>query len=238
METLGELVARDRRSDAVAIRTDPADRSMSYHDCCTTAWKAGNFLRYLGVRAGDRVLIAADPAPEPVLALFGGALLGATVEFAEEPDGGARVVLVPADREGTVDPSDGTRLLVYGGEPDSPRVAHWEGEVWSENPAFPPTEVDPDTPALSTGMASFTHRELLDAADGVVARHEMGAETTVAVRESLAHPGAVVAGVLAPLSTGATVVFPDRETDCDVSVGVGPEPITIDPESVTLSSSQ
>lgn len=234
METLGELVARDRRSGAVALRTDPADRTMSYHDFCTTAWKAGNFLRYLGVRAGDRVSIATDRRPEPVLALFGAALLGATAQFGIERSttdaGGApRVVVAPAEREQGLDVAAETRLLVYGGVPDQSRTAHWEGDVWSENPAFPPTSVDPHSAMLIGDTASFTHAALIETARRVAEDYELDSGVTVAVRGSLSKPGVVVAGVLAPLLAGATVVFPDAETRCDVAVGPGPEPVTLDP---------
>lgn len=234
METLGDLVARDRRSDAIALRTDPTDRAMSCHDCCTTAWKAGNFLRYLGVRAGDRVSIAADRRPEPVLALLGAALLGATARFGIEgstadASGGSRVVVAPAEREEGLDVAAETRLLVYGGVPDQSRTAHWEGDVWSENPAFPPTAVDPHSTVLDGETASFTHAALLAAAEGIVEEYELDSGTTIAVRDDLSEPGVVVAGVLAPLLAGATVVFPDAETRCDVAVGSGPEAVTLDP---------
>lgn len=231
MDTLGELVARDRRSDAIAIRTDPVGRAMSYHDFCTTAWKAGNFLRYLGVRSGDRVVVADDPCPEPVLALFGAALLGASVRFGVgNASQSPRVVVAAAERESEVTIPDGCRLLVYGGEPQQSRTAYWERDVWSENPAFPPTTVDAASTVLETATRSYSHAELLDAADGVVA--DLGAETTVAIREQLSQPGVVVAGVLAPLLASGTVVFPDEQSVCDVAVGSGPDPVEVNPESV------
>lgn len=240
MDTIGELVARDRRSDATALRTDPADRTMNYHDFCTTAWKSGNFLRYLGVRAGDRVRIAIDQRPEPVLALFGAALLGATAQFgiegsaidaSDEP----RVVVAPAERERKLDVAAETRLLVYGGVPDQSRTAHWEGDVWSENPAFPPTAVDPNSAVLDAETRALTHAALLDAAEIAVEEYELESGLTIAVRGPLSEPGVVVAGVLAPLLVGATVVFPDAETLCDVAVGSGPEPVTLDPAGVILT---
>lgn len=234
MDTLGDLVARDRRSDAVALRTDPADRTMSYHDFCTTAWKAGNFLRYLGVRAGDRVSIAAEQRPEPVLALFGAALLGATAQFGIEgstTDASEvpRVLVAPAERERDLDVAAETRLLVYGGVPERARTSHWEGDVWSENPAFPPTSVDPHSAVLCGEPASFTHTALIAAAERLVEDYELNSGVTVGVRDRLSEPGVVVAGVLAPLLGGATVVFPDAETRCDVSVGPGPESVILDP---------
>jgi acyl-CoA synthetase (AMP-forming)/AMP-acid ligase II len=236
METLGALVGRDRRSDLTAIRTDPADRAMSYRDFCTTAWKAGNFLRYLGVRAGDRVAVAADQRPEPVLALFGAALLGASVRFfpgspPTETAAQSRVVVGPADLERTLEVPPEARLLVYGGPPERSRTAHWEGDVWSENPAFPPTTVDPEATVLTTAAESFSHERLLAAAEELARTHDLERGSTVCVRESLASPGAIVAGVLAPLLVEATVVFPDGESTCDVGVGQDYEPLAIDPAS-------
>lgn len=237
METLGDLVARERRSDATALRADSADRAISYHDFCTTAWKAGNFLRYLGVGPNDTVAIADDPTPEPVLTFLGAALLGARVRFGVQAetvgDEAPRVVTVPAAREADFDLPGGSRLLVYGGVPDAPRTAHWEGDVWSENPAFPSVDVHPEAVALATTEgATLTHRAALERAGDLVAERGIEADTTVAVRGSLADPAVVVAGLLAPLLAGATVVFPADGTRCDLAVGDGPEPARIDPNAV------
>ncbi len=241
MDVLGDLVARARRSPDPAFRDDVHDRSYTYHDFCTTAWKTGNFLRYLGVARGDRVEIAPEPLAEPLLTFFGAAQLGAVARFAPG-SGDARAVVVPRAAESTFDPPPGTKLAVYGGPPSRPDVAHWEGIVWSENPAFPPTDVDPDSPALTATASEddeapdaerddqFTHAELLDVARRVVDRFGVDDETTVAVRASLARPGTVAGGVLAPLLAGGTVVVPDDGTSCDVCVGTdGPEPVLVDP---------
>jgi acyl-coenzyme A synthetase/AMP-(fatty) acid ligase len=240
MHTLGDLVARERRSDATALRADPADRAISYHDFCTTAWKAGNFLRYLGVGPNDTVAVADDPAPEPVLTFLGAALLGSRVRFgvdaaslgAEGADA-PRVVTVPAETETDFDLPGGSRLLVYGDVPSEPRTAHWEGDVWSENPAFPPVDVHPEDVALvTTNGATLSHAATLERAREVAEANDIAEGTTVAVRASTADPGVVVAGLVAPLLAGGTVVFPDGETECDVAVGDGPEPVTVDPGGV------
>jgi hypothetical protein len=243
MDVLGDLVARSRRSPAPAFRDDAHDRSYTYHDFCTTAWKTGNFLRYLGVARGDRVEIAPEALAEPVLTFFGAAQLGAVTRFAPG-SGDARAVVVPQGAESTLDPPPGTKLAVFGGPPSRPDVAHWEGIVWSENPAFPPTDVDPDSPALSAVASEdpdaaeadlddqYTHAELLDGARRVVDRFGVDEETTVALRASLARPGAVVGGVLAPLLAGGTVVLPDDDTLCDVCVGDGPEPVQVAPDEL------
>jgi hypothetical protein len=232
MDALGDLVARDRRSDRPALRAG-GSRRYSYHDFCTTSYKAGNFLRYLGVDAGDAVAVEPDPLPEPVLTFFGAALLGAATRFdPDRPDGDPRATVVPVEREAAFDPAPGRKLAVYGGAPESPDVDHWEQEVWSENPAFPPTAVDADSAALLAGDRAVSHRTLLDAARHVVAETGLCEGTTVAVRGSLADPGVVAAGVVAPLLAGGVVVFPDPEAVCDVAVGDGPEPLTVDPAAV------
>lgn len=212
MNTLGDLVARDRRSSALALRVPALDRDYSYRDFCTTAWKAGNFLSFLGVRGGGRVAIEPDLLPEPLLTVFGAALHGATVTF-DTTDAGVRVLVVPQGREDEFTDVPGTKRVVYGGPPSDPGVSHWEKEVWSENPAFPPTDVDPDSPVFTASGDEYSHRTLLTAASHVVEAVDLTPEDDVVVREPLKTPGVVVAGVLAPLSVGATVVFPDPDRE-------------------------
>jgi acyl-CoA synthetase (AMP-forming)/AMP-acid ligase II len=239
---LGDLVGRDRRSDRVALRVPARDRSISYRNFCTTAWKAGHALSHLGVHAGSRVALTPDPAPQVLETLFGGALLGARLTF--DPTAEARVVMGPVEREAEL--ADGRRkVLVYGGPPDASTATHWEGVVWSENPSTPPGEHSPSDPVLDGDGRTFTHEALLTRARAVVTRLERdgtGGDTdgdrqvTVALRASLADPGVVVAGVLAPLLAGGTVVLPEDGTDATADVGVGegavPEPRRIDPSTV------
>ncbi|MFB6173743.1 MAG: AMP-binding protein [Halobacteriales archaeon] len=235
MNVLGDLVDRERPPERVALRADAAGRGMDYRDVRATARKAGNFLRYLGVSAGDRVAVADDPRPEPVLALFGAALLGATttvgVDGLAEDEDAPRAVVAPADREAAFDLPARSRLLVYGGAPERARSAHWEGDVWSENPAFPPVAVDPAAAALRADRP-YSHAALLDAAAAVVADYGIGAGATVAVGGSLARPGVLVAGVLAPLLAGGTAVFPGPDTDCAFAVGGDAGAVRIDPDGV------
>lgn len=214
METLEALVARDRRADRPALVAPVADRRMSYRDLCTTAWRTGNFLRHLGVGPGHTVAVAADPLPEPVLTFLGAAQLGATTSFLPEEaladgadhvdaDSQVRAVVVGHEREGDVAVPSGTRLAVYGGEPSSPTTAHWEGQVWSETPAFPPTDVDGDTAALAVDGDEYTHAGLLRAGADVVSDLHVGSADEIVVSDSLCDPGAVV-GVVAALRVGAT----------------------------------
>jgi hypothetical protein len=243
MHVLGDLVARERRSDRTALRT-AGGRRYSYHDFCTTSYKAGNFLRYLGVRAGDTVAVEPDPLPEPILTFFGALQLGAGTRFdpgvsragagSDAPSDPPRATVVPVDRENEFSLPPGHKLAVYGGSPASPEVAHWEQEVWSENPAFPPTEVDPASPALVTAAGAATHEDLLTVARRVVAETGLGDRDEVAVRGSLSHPGVVGGGLIAPILAGATVVFPADDETCDVAVGEGPEETVVDPDSLAV----
>ncbi|MFB6160490.1 MAG: acetyl-CoA synthetase [Haloferacaceae archaeon] len=243
---LGDLVARERRAPGTALRAFPPDgpdRTYSYRDLATIAWKAGNFLRYLGVRgareaadpddSGRVVEVAPDPLPEPVATVLGAALLGAVVRLDPRGDGAARATVVHADDQGAFDPPPGTKLAVYGGEPARPGVEHWETAVWSENPRVHPATVEPGDAAILAG-SRYAHRDLLGAARGVVDSLSLAAGDRVAVRASLADPRAVVAGVLAPLLAGGTVVLPDEEARGTVAVGGGPEPRALALDDVEL----
>ncbi len=238
--TLADLLTRDRRTDALALRAltpDGLDRTYSYRDLLTTAWKAGNFLRHLGVRGvGEApapgvstVEVAPDPLPEPVLTFLGAAGLGARVRFDPRASDEARVAAVAVDDAGRHDPPPGTTLVAYGGAPDDPSVAHWEEQVWSENPRAHPARIDPDDPVLVDGVVGVSHTEALDAARTVVDDTGLGPGDRVTVRADLGDPGVVVAGVVAPLLAGGAVVFADDETRGDYVVGDGPEPTRVYP---------
>lgn len=229
---VGDLLARERRGPDTALFDAVRDRTRSYRDVCTTAYKAGNVLRYLGVDGGDTVAIAPDPRPQPLVTFLGAALLGAVTRFEMTSD--AAAVVVPAAEESAVSPPPGTKLAVYGGAPESPDVVHWEETVWSENPAFPPTPVDPDDPLLSTGTATHGHGEVLDAARAVVEEWGLTADDGVALRAPLSDPRSVAAAVVAPLLVGGYVILPgEEETDATLAVGDGPEPsLSLDSVSI------
>jgi hypothetical protein len=236
MDVLGDLVARDRRDRlgaATALSAPAVDRSYTWRDFCTNSYKAGNVLRFLGVRAGARVEVADEPVPEPVLAFLGAAQLGAVTRFEPRGDGEARAVLVPVDREPDVDAPPGTKLAIYGGSPTTPSTTHWEQELWSENPQVHPADVDPGDPALVADGATYSHAALLDAAGAVVDRLGLSADDAVAVRGSLADPGVVAAGLVAPLLAGGCAVVGADEGPYDAAVGVdGPESRAVVPEDV------
>jgi len=235
MDVIGDLVARDRRSEAIAVRVASRAGSYSYEKYCTISWKAGNLLRHYGVRDDATVAVDAGDgtSPPPYVTLMGASLLGATVQF--DPGAGlsaeTKALLVPADRIEAYDPDPGVQVLAYGDTVDDPTVSHFEREVWSENPTAPPDVVAPDQRALVTADGSHSHAELLDAAESVVTEYDLDADASVAVRAPLARPGTVAAGVLAPLLAGGEILL-DRETTGSVAVGDGPEERTIDPNTV------
>ena len=206
METLDRVVARERRSDATALAVADGP-TYDYHRFCTTAWKTGNFLRHQGVRDGVVVGVADDRTTQPLLTLFGTALLGGATRFGEVDPAGVQALVSPAAEADAAGVPAGTHRVGYGAEPEDPAVAHFGRDVWSENPSFPPVERDPETPALATADATYSHRELIEAAERVVDEYDVTAEDSVAVRASLTHPGTVVAGVLAPLVAGGAVAL-------------------------------
>lgn len=214
---LGDLLARDRRTDAPALRAAAIGRQYDYRRLCTTAWKVGNLLRHFGVRAGSPVAVAGDERPEPILALLGAALLGGTVRVGSAtPD--ARVLVAPTADLDRHTLSPGSQRIGYGDRPDDPGDTYFEQDVWRENPTEPPADVDPDAPAIRAGETTYTHEELLRSARSVVDRWELTADSAVAVRAPLRRPETIVAGVVAPLVARATVLLPDGESAGEYAV--------------------
>jgi hypothetical protein len=234
MDVLGDLVARDRRTDEPLVRFDEGPSGYyTAHTFCTDAWKTASLFRYNGVSADRTVAIADDPSPPALLSLFGAALLGATVRFDPPAGTDARLVVVPA---GTVEQWDlppGSKAVAYGGESDDPTVVGFERGIWSENPTMPPDEVATDAEVLATADATYTHADLLSATDRVVRDEGLTDGDSVAVRAPLSDPGTVVAGVLAPLFVGGEVrLGADAPGTVTVGDGSGPEPRHVDPTTV------
>lgn len=222
-EVIGDAVARERRTSGPALRAHPSGRRYSYRDFVTTSYKAGNVLRYLGVRPGDEVRVASERVPETVLTFFGAAQLGAVTRFGGPGEGGPpRVVVAPATREDDIDLPPGHHLVVYGDPPENPGVTHWETEVWSENPAIHPVAVEGADPVVAAADRRYTHREVLAAATEAASAVDIGSGTEVTVRGTLADPGVVAAGLVAPILAGGTMVFVDEGGVTDgPSVDVG-----------------
>jgi hypothetical protein len=234
---LGDCVARERRSDRPALRHPGSGRAYDWRRFCTTAWKVGNYLRNEGVREGAVVGVAADPVPESVLTLVGTSLLGATVRF-DPPrvgeQGSLKALVIPTARIGEYDHPPGTRYVAYGAEPADPSHTYFEREVWSENPTAPPDVVRPETALLAVDERTVSHGAVMDAARATVEQWDLDADTTVAVRGPLTHPGVVAAGVAAPLLAGGTVLLSDGDATADAAV-VGPG-VEEAPERRTLAA--
>jgi len=246
MDVVGDLLARDRRSRDTALVTADG-RERTYHDLITNAYKAANVLRYLGAR--EESVVAVDPAPEwhATLAFLGAARLGAPVRFDPEAGiaAGDRVVLVAVDDEPGVDPRPGTNLVAFGGPPERPETTHWEQELWSENPATPPSSVAPDDAVIcgaddgggdrDAGDGDVSHGALLDAAATVIGKHDLTAGSRVAFGGDLSDPRAVAAGLVAPLSVGATVALAGESTS-GVEISESTDETGDRPRSVDLGS--
>lgn len=237
MNVLGGLVARERRSEDLAIRTDSRAGSYSYETFCTNCWKTGNLLRHYGVRGGAPVAVdGGDPVTQPpVLACYGAGLLGATVQFDPPEPTDAKALLVPGARMDDYDPQPGTKQLVYGAVPEDPALAHFEAEMWSENPTEPPDPVEPTAALLASDGETVTHQQALDAADRVVSEHGIDESDEVALRAPLRHPGTVVAGLLSPIAAGGTILL-DADSTGTVAVAESDatveESVVVDPETV------
>lgn len=235
MEVLGDVVGRSRRSSADALRAPAVGRTYDYQRFCTTAWKVGNFLRHLGVRDGVGVAVADDPLPEPLLAFYGAASLGGVVRFGppSDADDPPRALVVPAGdvADHAVGPT--TKRVGYGDSPSDPSVAHFERDVWSENPTEPPERVRPDEPLLATADGTFAHAAVLEAAAWVVAEYDLDAASEVAVAATFVDPTVVVAGLVAPLLAGGCVVLVrDAAARHDADLTVGGEEQDLDRRAV------
>lgn len=219
VRTLDDVVARERRTQAVAVRAvGESTRTYTYHRFCTTAWKTGNFMRHLGVRGGVTVGIAADPYPQPLLGLFGAALLGAQVRLDPPERTDARVMLARTRSIRRYELPPGGQRVGYGDDPDDPSVRYFEENVWSENPSFPPHERDPSTPILVTEDRDYTHEGLLEGARSVIEQLSLDASDAVAVRAPLADARTIAAGVIAPLLVGGTVLLGTDGATGDVRI--------------------
>ena len=159
-------------------------------------------------------------AAEPLLAILGAASVGATVDVTPKEPVESRALVAPAWRSSETAPRCST--LAYGGPPENPAVAHFEAELWSENPTAPPEPVAATDPALRADGETYSHETLLAVAENVVAEHGLDETNRVLLSASLTDPGALVAGVLAPLSVGATVVLPDEADDGGQTEGTEP----------------
>lgn len=222
MDTLADLVAAGRERDGTAVEIVGRTTPHSYRDLCTNVWKAANLLGHYGVHPGGDVAVVPGPknaesgdrsgrrglvdSAEPLLATLGGALRGATVVSTPDQPVESRALVLPAGWWAEYETTPRCSALAYGGPPEDPRLTHLETELWSENPTRPPEQVDPETPALRADGRSHSHGELLAAATTVADRYSLDESSRVGLAAAVDTPVALVAGVLAPLSAGSTVV--------------------------------
>ncbi|WP_435345296.1 AMP-binding protein [Haloarchaeobius sp. HRN-SO-5] len=237
METLADVLARDRRGDAPALAADGRTaQRYDYRRFLTTAWKAGNFLHKQGVRTGDTVAVVGAPRAQPVLAFLGASLLGAMTRFDPPTDVDARALVAPADELHRYDLPAGAQYVGYGDDPTDPAHWYWEKEVWSENPTMPPEPAAPDDPILDDGERTYSHADLLSGARWTRGYLSLSSDDRVVVRARLSHPGTVAAGVVAPLLVGAAirlepadegvVVVESADAETDRSVRVEDVPLS------------
>lgn len=222
--TLDDLLTRERRDERPALE-DATGRRYDYHWLCTTAWKSGNFLRHSGVRTDVTVGVVGD-GPLALVAFLGTALLEGTTRFdpptALADEESVRALVAPVDELERYDLPPGAQRVGYGDEPEQPDVHHYDAGLWSENPSFPPVEIDPATSLLTDGDRTVSHGAVLEAADDLLAEYGIDEGTRVAVAGALSDPRTVTAGVVAPLLAGGTIVLPGTETDAEsVDLAVG-----------------
>jgi len=211
MDTVGDLLDLDHPDEATAL--ERGRRRYEYHRFRTTAYKAGNYLRYNGVGTHATVAILDDAAPEAVFGILGTGLLGGTLDVAPDQPVEDAVLLGPTAELDEYEVAGGCKRIGYGTKPEDPTWAYFEREVWSENPFFPKSEIDGET----TLVEDWSQRAMLQGAQSVAAN--LSPDDVVAVRGSLADPAVLVGGVLAPLVTGATMLLPDDDQTGTVAIG-------------------
>jgi len=233
MDSVAEVVAAGREREGAAVAVPGRTTDYSYDDFCTNVWKTGNLLRHYGLRAGAACAVAVGPkdggdragepgwpdTADPLLAVLGAGVLGATVDLAPPTAVDARTLVAPAAWLDRYDPAPGCSAVAYGGPPEEPSVVHFERERWSENPMQPPDPAGSD----AVYVGGHAQGDLLAAAASVVAETGLAAGDRVAVCAPLTTAGAVAA-LVAPLTVGATAVL--AGPDCDdggAAVVVGPD---------------
>jgi len=248
---VADLLTGDRHHDRPAL-VDATGREYDHHWFCTTAWKSGNFLRHSGVRRGVTVGVVGD-GPLSLMAFLGTALLSGATRFdpptdlADDPALRALVAPVESLEADTYDLPQGAQRVGYGAKPDQPDIHHYDAGLWSENPSFPPVEIDPDTDLVTDGERTLTHGNGLEQAATILEEYDIKSGEHVVVREPLADLEAVVGGVLAPVLGDAVIVLSGSDAVSDETGGKDeprgeyaisseptPEPVRIDPGAIAI----
>lgn len=230
METLKDLVSASGGNDGTVLDFPDRTAPYTYSDFPANVWKSATLLGHYGVHPGATVTVIAGPkaspdvesddvetwspetaridAADPVFALLGAMVVGATVELTPQEPVQSRVLVCPAQWSDRFETTDRSTIIAYGDSPENPAIVNFEEEMWSENPIEPPERVTPSDPALVVDAESYTHGELLTVAETIADEYGLESGSRVRLDASLTEPGAVVGGILAPLVAGATVHVP------------------------------
>ncbi|HKL28717.1 MAG TPA: hypothetical protein VJ898_05550 [Natrialbaceae archaeon] len=235
MDSFADLVGRDRRGEAIACRVGADSHVYTYDRFCTTAWKTAHVLRRLGVHEESVVGVVPAQDPKALLAVLGTGLLGATARLDPPREFDGRALVAPVPDVGDYALPPGGQRVGYGGDPEDPTVAHYEEQVWGENPVLPPEAPGGDARAVIDADGAVTQGDLLAATQAVADREGIDAGTTVALRTSLSNVRAL-SGALVPLVVGGSLVFEgdDGPVETDLAIGDGPEERTVSIESITV----
>lgn len=225
----GDDEARSVGEEDSRIQLIAGERTYDPRRFVQTVYKTGNYLRHCGVHDGTVVEIVPVAAPETLFGIFGTALLEGRISFdvGNAPDTSVR--LGPTEQLAGNDIPPGCTAIGFGKKPEDPSWAYFEREIWSENPFFPPVEIDPTRPFLEWDEESRSFQELLEQAQSVA--QTLDGSDTVAIRAPLYTPGVLTCGMIAPLLSGAAILLPEGEQTGTVAVtdGEAPESRTIDP---------
>lgn len=241
MATVGDLVARERRSNQTAFESPTT--TYDYRQFCTLAHKTGNYMSYFGARIESEISVFTgnSMSAAPVLTLFGGSLLGATVAFNPAEYRAPRVVVAPAERieTGLVPETPGMSIIAFDGDVDEPSVHSFGRGTWSENPACPQDpRISSETKLIRDGESTYTHGEIVRVAKSLAADYEISTSDRVVLRTPISSVASIICGIVMPIMVGAAIVYADPDLECaagSVAIGDGdsPEPITIEPTTIS-----
>jgi hypothetical protein len=218
MQSFADLLGRDRRSETVACRVGTDSHVYTYDRFCTTAWKTAHVLRRLGVHENSVVGVVPAPDPKALLAVLGTGLLGATARLDPPREFDGRALVAPAEVVAEYDLPPGGQRVGFGGDPEDPTVAHYEEQVWGENPVLPPEAPGPEARVVLDEAGDATQGDVVTAARAIVDRENVGEGSIVALRVPLSSARAI-AGALAPIVAGGTLVFGVDAGNADFAIG-------------------
>ncbi|MFW5974252.1 MAG: hypothetical protein ACOCPZ_02595 [Natrialbaceae archaeon] len=229
METLKDLVAACRDAAGPVVETAGRTAPYTYEEFVPNVWKAGNLLGHYGVHPGAEVTVVVGPktatpedesrridAADPLFAILGATLVGAAVRLEPVEPVDSRALVLPAGWADRYETTARCSRLAYGGPPTEADVAHFEEELWSENPIEPPERVDASDAALVDGEGEYSHGDLLAVADEVVGEYDLATGDRVAFDAPVTEVGAVVA-LPAVARAGATLSVGEAGGDLTVT---------------------